>query len=315
MKVCITIDLDDYRDYHSLVAAPIDGSAPSFYPDAIPRWLDLFDRFGVRATFFMIGRDAASSEIRRVVREMVARGHEIGNHTYTHPYNLRSFSREQKVAEVEQGEAAIADVIGERPVGFRTPSCDVDSELLEILSERNYLYDSSVFPTPIMWAFMIYGRFFMKNESYQLGQLTTPFSPILPYRPSSKALHRRAAPDDTAAPDLLEIPFSCIPGVRIPFYSTLLRRLGHRFFSGMMRTYGTRKELLHALFHQIEFADFENTDLGAAFENIPGLAVPFVARERFLTHAVESLSSAGACVTLRDFATDHLERRAAAAAA
>ena len=51
MKVCISIDLDDYQDYESLVDRQRDATPPSFYDDALPRFLDLFERYGVRATF------------------------------------------------------------------------------------------------------------------------------------------------------------------------------------------------------------------------------------------------------------------------
>lgn len=52
-------------------------------PEDTPRILDLLDRYGAKATFFMIGqRAAAHSEL---VRAVVARGHGVGNHTLTHP--------------------------------------------------------------------------------------------------------------------------------------------------------------------------------------------------------------------------------------
>ena len=93
VKVCISIDLDNYQDYQSLVDADLEGEPPSLYGDAIPRFLDLFDQHGVKATFFMIGRDAARSENRKIVREIAERGHEVGNHSFTHPYNFRRLGR------------------------------------------------------------------------------------------------------------------------------------------------------------------------------------------------------------------------------
>ncbi|MFP8882405.1 MAG: polysaccharide deacetylase family protein [Myxococcota bacterium] len=302
MKVCISVDLDNYQDYQSLVDTQLDAAAPTFYTDAVPRFLDVFDRCGIRATFFMIGRDAARAENRAGIREIVARGHEVGNHSYTHPYNFRQLTRQKKEREIDQGADAIADILGERPVGFRTPSCEIDEEILDILVERDYLYDSSVFPTPVMWAFMVYGRLFVRREQYQLGHPIVAFAPNLPYWPRMDALHRRRPVSDSRPPRILELPFSTLSGARIPFYSTLLRRLGPRFFSFMMRSYGQRRVVLHALFHLIELADFEGTALGDAFRRTPALAVSFEGRSRFVNHAMELLSASGESVTLREFA-------------
>ena len=52
-------------------------------PEQTPRLLDLLDRWGAKATFFLIGEWAEREP--ELIRETVARGHAIGNHTYTHP--------------------------------------------------------------------------------------------------------------------------------------------------------------------------------------------------------------------------------------
>ena len=62
--------MDDYTEYASLVEAASSGDAVSLYFDAVPRFLDLFERHGIRATFFMIGRDSRSADHRRVIREI-----------------------------------------------------------------------------------------------------------------------------------------------------------------------------------------------------------------------------------------------------
>lgn len=72
----------------------IDGSASASsvwltiddgpHPEDTPALLDLLDEFGARATFFFIGRNAAANP--DLVREVIARGHGLGNHTMTHPH-------------------------------------------------------------------------------------------------------------------------------------------------------------------------------------------------------------------------------------
>ncbi len=307
MRVCVSIDLDNYQDYRSLVDPDGEESAHSFYGDAVPRYLDLLDQHELRGTFFVIGRDTAVPEHRRWIRAIADRGHEVGNHSYSHPYNFRALSRGEKELEIDQGDAALADVLGERTVGFRTPSCEVDCETLTILAERGYLYDSSVFPSPFMWAFMLYGRLFVRHDSYQLGEFLAPLAPATPYVPSAKRLHHRRGSDTEAAPTVLEIPFSVVSPLRIPFYSTLLRRLGCGFFSRILRWYGDQQTELHSLFHMIELAALDDTSLGRALERTPALAVPLERRVLFVDHCFGELGAVGEPSTLRELAKSYLD--------
>jgi peptidoglycan/xylan/chitin deacetylase (PgdA/CDA1 family) len=305
MNVCITIDLDNYREYHSLVAGGTPACDHSFYEDTIPRWLDLLERANVHATFFVIGKDAIVPAHRPFIRAIAERGHEVGNHSFSHPYNFRRLSNAEKLSEIDDAGAAIADVTGEHPVGFRVPSSDVDLDTLRLLAERGYLYESSVFPSPLMWAFMLYGKLFVRRGDYQLGEAAAVLAPRQPYFPSSNHIHRRARPAEPSLP-ILEIPVSVVPLARVPFYSTLLRRLGTRFFSLLLHAYGTDQRVLNAIFHLIELSDVDGTPLGAAYRRMPGLSVAMPIRERFLEHAISSLASAGQAVPLREVARSEL---------
>ena len=310
MKVCITVDMDNYAEYQSLVDPTGAAGSFSFYSNAVPRFLDVFDRNGIRATFFMIGRDAQVSEHRKVVREIAERGHEVANHSYTHPYNFRQLPRAERVAEIEQAEHAIADITGQRPFGFRVPSGDLDTETLSILAERGYLYDSSIFPTPFMWLFMLYGKLFVRRNDYQLGEITAVLAPGRPYRPSRDRIHKPANPE-ADAPPILEIPFSTVPSFGVPFYGTLLRLLGRRFFDLLLRGYDQRSPVLLPIFHLIDLVDLSGSSLDDAMARMPGLGVPFARREHFMTHAFERLAAAGDAVPVLEFARAQLEGEAA----
>jgi peptidoglycan/xylan/chitin deacetylase (PgdA/CDA1 family) len=305
MKVCVSVDMDTYREYQSLVDPGGDADGPSFYDDGIPRFLDLFDECGIRATFFMIGRDADIPSNRKRVREIAARGHEVANHSHTHPYNFRSLTRDEKRLEIEQADAAIADILGERPVGFRTPSLDVDTEVLELLAERDYLYDSSLFPGPFLWAFMLYGKIFVRHAHYQLGSLTAPLAPSQPYVPSHTKLHRRAAPTARGVSSLVEIPVSIVPVVGVPFYGTLMRMLGKRVFDMSLRAFGRRKRGLSYGLHLLDLVRLDGSALEVSLRNTPGVGLPFERRLDFTQHVMRQLSKAGESVPIRELASDY----------
>lgn len=305
MKTCISIDLDNFEDYRSLVDPRGDPTGPSFYA-AVPRFLDALDAAGARATFFAIGRDARSPAHRRALREIAARGHEVGNHSHTHPYDFSRLSRARKREEVASAEGALADAVGERPVGFRVPSGDVDGETHEILAERGYRYDASLTPSPLLWLFMLYGRRYVERAGYRLGRPAYALAPARPYLPRAGKPHRsRAATGD--GPALLEIPISVVPGIGIPFYGTLLRRLGARSFDLLTRLH-PRSRPLHVGFHALDLMDLRGTSLGRALARCPGLSVPFERRERFIDHAFRRLACLGESVPLRELADAFLER-------
>jgi len=80
--------------------------------------LDELKKRNIRATFFMIGQKvvAAPDLARRVAGE----GHEIGNHTFSHP-KLSSLPDQQVRLEIQQAQDIIADTIGIRATCFRPP--------------------------------------------------------------------------------------------------------------------------------------------------------------------------------------------------
>jgi len=86
--------------------------------ESTPELLEVLAEFGVTATFFQCG-----ANVRRlpdVARETMARGHEIGNHTDTHPMLYRK-SREFIHAELARAQDAIEGATGIRPQYFRAP--------------------------------------------------------------------------------------------------------------------------------------------------------------------------------------------------
>ena len=97
-----------------LVALSFD-DGPSHWTEQI---LDLLAESGARATFFVCGVAIEGRE--DTLRRCVAEGHEVANHTHTHP-ELRDLDRAAIAAELDAASLAIESVIGTRPVHFRPP--------------------------------------------------------------------------------------------------------------------------------------------------------------------------------------------------
>jgi peptidoglycan/xylan/chitin deacetylase (PgdA/CDA1 family) len=82
------------------------------------RLLEILNRFGARATFFVCGMNV--KRLPAVARAVASAGHELGNHTYSHPA-LYLRSRRFISGELGAAQSVIAETTGTTPVLFRAP--------------------------------------------------------------------------------------------------------------------------------------------------------------------------------------------------
>jgi peptidoglycan/xylan/chitin deacetylase (PgdA/CDA1 family) len=100
-----------------------------------PRILDLLDRHGARATFFLIGERA--ERFPQLVSEILRRGHEVGHHTQTHPSATFWCAAPTRLrGELDAGLAALGRA-GAVPKWFRAPVGIKNLFLGEELQRRN----------------------------------------------------------------------------------------------------------------------------------------------------------------------------------
>ena len=105
-----------------------------------PRLLELLDRYDIKTTWFTPGHTAET--FPEVSRDIVERGHEMGNHGYLHEiFDTIPFDEVKRV--IVKGSDAIERVTGTRPQGMRAPAGDFDHRLQEFLLEEGFAYDSS----------------------------------------------------------------------------------------------------------------------------------------------------------------------------
>lgn len=89
--------------------------------------LDILDRYDVKTTFFLVGFWAEKNP--ELVRELVARGHEIGNHSATHPH-MSQLTAAQIREELRKCGDLVASITGTAPSLFRPPYGEYDDEVI-----------------------------------------------------------------------------------------------------------------------------------------------------------------------------------------
>lgn len=108
----------------TFVGGPVGSKQIAFTYDDGPndphtlRLMEVLEKDGVRATFFLIGRYVQ----RRpdIVRDLLQAGHVIGNHTFTHPNLIFSSATATRI-QIEECQRAVEDAAGESPRLFRPP--------------------------------------------------------------------------------------------------------------------------------------------------------------------------------------------------
>ncbi|MFD2372064.1 exo-beta-N-acetylmuramidase NamZ domain-containing protein [Brevibacillus sp. GCM10020057] len=89
-------------------------------PSAVtPHVLDTLKKFGIKATFFIVGRNVPGHEA--ILKRTVAEGHAIGGHTYSHDYSIVYKTKEAFFADLEKGNQLIEKASGIKPTLFRYP--------------------------------------------------------------------------------------------------------------------------------------------------------------------------------------------------
>lgn len=106
------------------------------YPKYTEQVLDILDKYQVKATFFMIGQRV--EEYPDIAREVQARGHLIGNHSYTHSRDMSQLSEEEILKEMKPCDEAITTVTGQKPIFYRSPSGNTNSTVLKATQEMGY---------------------------------------------------------------------------------------------------------------------------------------------------------------------------------
>jgi peptidoglycan-N-acetylglucosamine deacetylase len=144
------VDVEDWFHVCGVADSPIIQSSQWRVFDNTMRILDLFDELGIRSTFFVLGAVAMAEP--KLAARIVARGHEIASHGFSHNL-VYELTPELFKTEIIRTSELLAEQTGVRVVGFRAPQWSVGVRTpwaFEILSEEGYLYDSSCTPLPFI---------------------------------------------------------------------------------------------------------------------------------------------------------------------
>lgn len=142
LMACLTFDFDAMSGMVARgLTSPTPVSRGEFGAVAVPRILALLKRYDIPSSFFIPG--VVIGTYPALCEQIVAAGHEVGNHGWTHvpPANLKP---EEEEAGLVRANEAILRLSGRNPVGYRSPSWDLSSHTVDLLLRHGFLYESSM---------------------------------------------------------------------------------------------------------------------------------------------------------------------------
>ncbi len=266
----VSVDLDDLACYHAIhgLDAPPPAAAGTVLERCLPRFLELFAELGVRATFFVIGRDLQrdlgdGGRGATLLRQALLAGHELANHSFAHAYDMIGWSPAAIYEDLRRCDLLLRG-LGARPVGFRAPGYTHDKQLLQQVAALGYRYDASLLPSPLYYAAKVAVIGWMAARGKTSRSTARGWQSFVgPTRP-------HYMPDC----GLWEVPVSVSPVLRLPMVGTFV--LAGR--APLLRE-ATSRRYLHLELHGIDLADPETDGYDAALRTRqPELGTPLATR-------------------------------------
>jgi hypothetical protein len=305
----VSLDLDNVWSYLKIHGDDGWELRPSYLATFVPYVLDVLEQERLQITFFVVGADAATPEHGPALQSLVQHGHELGNHSFEHDSWMARYDRSRIEDEIARTEAAILASTGRRPIGFRGPGYAWSVDLLEILSERGYLYDASTLPTylgPLARAYYLRTTHLSEAERKEraqlFGRLADGLRPVGAY--SWKLPNGRT---------LLELPVTTFPVIKVPFhlsYLMYISRFSERLMAGYLRAAllacrltGTEPSFL---LHPLDLIDAKQEPRLAFF---PGMDVPARRKADLFRRAIQMLREHYSLVNMSTHARSLLARQ------
>lgn len=115
---------------------PIDSINPNNSIDSISP----INSINPKATFFVLGWIA--ERLPHLVLEIQARGHEVASHGYYHKLCKRQFADDLRI-DLTKSKKLLEDITGAPIYGYRAPGFSIDHNILKVIKDSGYFYDSS----------------------------------------------------------------------------------------------------------------------------------------------------------------------------
>ena len=303
MSVCsVSVDLDEIACYAAIHGLASDAECHAVYDLALERIREFAAALSLPLTLFVIARDLERERNVVGLQRAVSDGHEIGNHSLDHWYDLTRRERSVQTRQVVEANDRIQARLGIRPEGFRAPGYTMNDQLMSVLREAGFSYDSSVFPCPAYYAAkaatLLGMKVFRRVSRSVLDSPNVLRAPTVPYRSGD--------PYWVPGTGMLELPIQVVGPLRLPFIGTSLTLLGP-IGAGLLTRTLVGAPFINLELHGIDFLDA--SDVPKPLRAVqPDLRIPLARKLRVFRTVLTALRSSGYAFTRLDEAARRFAR-------
>ena len=279
MNINLHIDCDPLWVYAGEYGLQPDYADARIYEESLPALLELLKARCLPATWFVIGRDLELPACRDFCRQAIDAGHQIANHTYSHLKDFHSVSSEVRRREIVECHQAILRHLHHTCRGIRLPGYYFDRSIVSVLTEMDYLYDSSVLPGPgvhlMSAAYLLLNS---QERSKRFGRPWFLFSAASPYRLTHTA----------GGKTCWEVPLGTLPLLRLPIHSTFVFQWGMHYFKSAMALNRSLRPHMVYLFHGIDLLD--DRGMGPLAKKVGSLRRNVAQRRDMITAILDAMA-------------------------
>ncbi len=290
----LSLDLDNLWAYQMTHGDPGWEDHPTYLPEVVPIFARLVEEVGVRITVFVVGQDAAMDVNRDALALITSAGHEVGNHSFRHQPWLHRYAADELHRELSDAEEAICTATGQRPRVFRGPGYSLSPSVVRTLAGLGYVADCSTLPTVIG---PLARRFYFRTakldaaqreeRAHLFGHARDALQPLGAYRWVESG-------GSTGDVDLLELPVTVLPYVRVPFHLSYVlylagrsEDLAVRYFAAGLRACRVARIEPSILLHPLDFVGADDVD---ALRFFPAMGLPGVLKRRVVGRCLALLA-------------------------
>ena len=293
------VDVDDLRFYYQIHGLDASAASDAAWTLGVPRFLKLFDETKFQATFYCVAADLVCESARKGIRDIVAAGHRIGNHTLDHRYALTRLDENEMYRQVYEGKQRLEQEAQETVAGFRAPGYHINGSVMRAVEATGHTYDSSVFSSaPYYFAKMgVLGLMSLRGMSSKsiLGTPIALTAPRKPYRARLDNPYR-----STIDLGLPEYPISLCGG--FPLIGTAFTAVGERVSQVLTQLAARQQSHLTFEFHAVDLISMNEDELDPALSKQPDLHVDWRRKYAIFRTVLETASRRHEMTTLEQLA-------------
>jgi hypothetical protein len=300
--VALNINFDSLSEGLRLSGIAVDHSSfvdPCFGP-VMDRFRALADEYGAPLTAYVIGRDLLAKEHAEAVRAWSAEGHEIGNHTWSHPQALSNMPLDETRIEIERAHELIGEVVGSAPRGFIAPAWSTSRFVVQTLTELGYCYDTSL--TPSWFQLVALAKLRLNSSGVSVPLLRRDLPGLLwgsrrPYR---------ATPERPWRPNrsgLATLPLPTGP-FRMPVWHTIGFLLSTARWERLLQKAMASSGAFYYLMHPLDLLDPDTDLVGLpeAVRKVERITVPLSTKLALLRRSLDLMAERAEFVTMESLA-------------